>query len=541
MKSFVRVKKIRGNEYLYEVTPYYDDVSGKVRQKTRYLGKRDESGAAITPSSRKQRSRVLSCGDYLPFLGVTRDLGLEAILRSVLSSRDTSTVLALAISLAARPGILTSLSEWYNRTTVSLAYPDADMRPGKILQLVQNLSDFHILERFSRSNAGPLPGTILAGLVFGIMREETSPFLREYCPPGAHQVVEYYMVVCDPGQAIVSQVQRLPGPARSRLNTCARNSSLTGDHVPVVFPMGCITAGHLGLLAEADFPFVLPVPPLRLFGWKDTEDILKAVLADSNYHTLQDEAVFIKASPVHIGPRIIPGFIVLNAPSERTARLRHHHEVFRIQEDLKNIRILPGVNPEGIIRDIAGDIAPFITWIPAESGGNARINREALMHSIVEAGMIMVLHQGRMTREECLTLLSARRRFNDIISERVQLLYQMMHRQPTDRMSEGLIFIAVLASALRWRLEILLPRLDARYSASLDTLMASLCSLTVTAGPGRRRKPSRAAQGQLSILEALDCLPDRVIPGCSPIPGFTDEEKEVVPEENTFGDEDAVE
>ena len=33
MKSFTRVKVIKGQEYLYEITPYYDKEKKQVRQK----------------------------------------------------------------------------------------------------------------------------------------------------------------------------------------------------------------------------------------------------------------------------------------------------------------------------------------------------------------------------------------------------------------------------------------------------------------------------------------------------------------------------
>ncbi|MEN6610833.1 MAG: hypothetical protein ABFC24_08315 [Methanoregulaceae archaeon] len=526
MKSFIRVKIVRGNEYLYEITPYYDSATGKVRQKSKYLGKKDTSGAPIPPVSRKQTSRTLSCGEYLPFLGIAHDLGLDTMLQSVISQKDTDAVMALAINLAARPGALTSITDWYDWTAISMVYPDADLRPAKIMQLLQNLSDFRIMEWFNTTNSKPASYTKTAALVTNIVREETFPFLREYCPPGAGPAREYFMILCDPDEGIISGGRRLPDTVRSILHSCSRGTPQTDENVPVIFPRGAITAGHLNQLAETDFPFVLPIPPLRAFGRDDARTILKAVLADLNFRTLQNESVYIKASPISVGSRILPGFIVLNAPSERAARIRHHHEIFRLVEDLKNITIPPGVDPSDIIRDIAGDLAPFVTWIPGEAAGSARIDRDALMHVIMEAGMVLVLHRGGMRREECMALLTARRTLNDILSERIRLFYRMMHEQPTERMAEGMLFIAILAAALRWRLEILLPRVKGRAGSSIDALMGSLCTITVTAGPGRRRKTGGAIRGQRSILSILNCMPDRVIPGCSPLPEESDEAPE---------------
>lgn len=518
MKTFTRIKKIGGNEYLYEVTPYYDPITGKIRQRSRYLGKKDETGVAITPSSRRQTSRVLSCGEYLPFLGTAEELGFRETLEDLLPPRDVSTIMSLAISLAAHPGSFTSLQDWYDWTAVSLVYPDADMRPAKLLQIIQNISDVHILDRFTAQREDSEISIPSAGLALEVIQEETSAFLKDYSPAGGHPSPEYYLIRCDPETGIVNGACKLPETVRARLNPGTLQKTLPWENTPVVYPLGCIPSGHLRLLADTEFPFVLPVPPLRVFSDEDARSILKAVLADSNFRTLEDEGVFIKASPINIGSRVIPGFIVLNGPSERLARVRHHREMFRLMEDLRNITIPPGVRPEDIIRDIARDLAPFVTWTPDEKGGRAQMNRDAMMLAIMEAGMQLILHRGSMQREECLDLLSARRTFNDILTERLGILCRMMETEARERMFDGILFITILSSAIRWRLEKKLPLVKGKGSISIDALMGTLCTITITTGPGRRRNAKGAIPGQKTTLASLQCLPDQVISGCSPLP-----------------------
>ena len=53
MKSFIRVKKINGQEYLYEITPYYDKEKKQIRQKSKYLGK-NVNGVPIRVRSQDQ-------------------------------------------------------------------------------------------------------------------------------------------------------------------------------------------------------------------------------------------------------------------------------------------------------------------------------------------------------------------------------------------------------------------------------------------------------------------------------------------------------
>ena len=42
-KSFIRTKIINGHPYLYEITPYWDPVAKKQHQKSKYIGKAEET------------------------------------------------------------------------------------------------------------------------------------------------------------------------------------------------------------------------------------------------------------------------------------------------------------------------------------------------------------------------------------------------------------------------------------------------------------------------------------------------------------------
>ena len=39
MKKFIRSKLINDKEYFYEITPYYDPETKRIKQKSKYLGK----------------------------------------------------------------------------------------------------------------------------------------------------------------------------------------------------------------------------------------------------------------------------------------------------------------------------------------------------------------------------------------------------------------------------------------------------------------------------------------------------------------------
>lgn len=65
MKSFTRIKLIKGQEYLYEVTPYYDPETGKWRQKTKYLGKNID-GEPVKKDRGGKIGQIYEFGEYIP-------------------------------------------------------------------------------------------------------------------------------------------------------------------------------------------------------------------------------------------------------------------------------------------------------------------------------------------------------------------------------------------------------------------------------------------------------------------------------------------
>ncbi|MDF0591782.1 IS1634 family transposase, partial [Methanotrichaceae archaeon Mx] len=93
MKSFTRIKKINGHEYLYEITPYYDKEKKKIRQKSKYLGK-NVNGVAVKVRSVDQiPKKVLSHGEFVPLKQIAEDLEMEKVLSGVVPGKEVWPIL----------------------------------------------------------------------------------------------------------------------------------------------------------------------------------------------------------------------------------------------------------------------------------------------------------------------------------------------------------------------------------------------------------------------------------------------------------------
>ena len=96
MKSFFRIKKIHGKEYKYEIMPYYDKETKKIRQKSRYIGPVND-GKVV-----EKTVTTYSYGDLLPVMKVLKDLNLPGMLKNIVGEHSTI-VLIMAINRVIRP------------------------------------------------------------------------------------------------------------------------------------------------------------------------------------------------------------------------------------------------------------------------------------------------------------------------------------------------------------------------------------------------------------------------------------------------------
>ena len=123
MKSFTRIKTINGQEYLYEITPYYDKEKKQIRQKSKYLGK-NLNGVPVKIRSKDQfPKKVLSHGEFIPLRKISEDLDLEQILSETLPANQIWPVLSLAMNYVIRPRALTHIQSWYEGTILQKIIP----------------------------------------------------------------------------------------------------------------------------------------------------------------------------------------------------------------------------------------------------------------------------------------------------------------------------------------------------------------------------------------------------------------------------------
>ena len=149
MKPFIRSKSIKGNEYLYEITPYYDPEKGKWRQKSRYLGK-NVDGEPVRKTNKTTGGQIYDLGEYIPAYWAIREYKVIEALLSCFSPEEAGLLVIVAINRLIHPCSPRHLDTWLSGTYLTRLIPGPTPDPGSLYQLLQNLSNRSVISLFSR-------------------------------------------------------------------------------------------------------------------------------------------------------------------------------------------------------------------------------------------------------------------------------------------------------------------------------------------------------------------------------------------------------
>jgi transposase len=129
--SFLRVKNIKGNLYLYEVTPSYNTETKKRSQKSKYIRKvlqhedienitRDPLPLPFEPPKLKE---IKAFGDAYVFNSIVEEIGLRKVLLKCFLEEDTNFLLLLTAYRLLCGGSLCHLSSWMETSDLLHFYP----------------------------------------------------------------------------------------------------------------------------------------------------------------------------------------------------------------------------------------------------------------------------------------------------------------------------------------------------------------------------------------------------------------------------------
>lgn len=508
MKPFTRVKVIKGQEYLYEVTPYRDEKN-KLRQKTRYLGKNINGVPVKVRSQQQPPKRVLSYGEFLPLQHITQELQLELHLTKFFSSSQTWSLLTMAMSQVIRPRALSHINSWYEGTILSEDHPDLPLSSQSISNLLTKIGETAVHHEFARELIQLTnPHRTMVYDITSLSSYSQLINLLEY---GYNRdnldlpQINLAMMV-DPAKGIPLMYDLYPGSivdVSTIKNTIAKMQSLGITNCTLVMDRGFFSTVNVKDLAENGYSFIIPAP-LSLKTAKQAISSTHAAIEDPNNLKLyQDEPIFVMPVSLTIGTVTLQGYAYYDQRREQDERRLFYRRLHDVAEKLRSMTIKPWMNPTDVVEESARNFAPYLEWKVRENAFEVSIRKNAVSQRVNRMGLFILLFQGSFEWDECLALY----RCKDIVEKVFAMLKNDIEALPLnvrkDSTVAGYLFVCFLSLILRMRLLRLLKESGLNKKYSIEGLLTELEKLRLMILPDGTKIPTEVTKRQRDILTSL--------------------------------------
>lgn len=463
MRSFIRVKKINGIEYLYEITPYYDPKTKRIRHRSKYLGK-NVGGKAVKVRVKPPRMSY-SYGEFLPLLDIIKDLKLAEILSQHLTEKEVKVILTLAQNRILQPLALYHIASWYEGTILSRVYGHLPLSSQSLSNLLNQIGESDLHLRFSQSLIQNL--STKATLIYDVTSLSSYSALINlleygYNRDNLHVPQVNLSVVLDKARCIPVMYEVYPGSVvdvTTLQNTLAKVRNLGIQEVTLVLDRGFYSTANLEALLSKDFAFILPAP-LTVKAAKQLLSSVHREIEDANLLKIYNgEPLFVK--PVALRIKIekkkeeveVSGFVYYDQKREQSERELFYRRLYEVVEKLRKVEIKEWMKSRDLFEEIAGKLfSPYLKYRVVNRRFEVSVRKKAVAQRVNRMGKFILLYRGNLDWSECLTTY----RGKDLLEKGFDTLKNDLELLPLNVQKEntlkGILLINFLALIIRMRL-----------------------------------------------------------------------------------------
>lgn len=509
MKPFIRLKKINGQEYFYEITPYYDKETKKIRQKSRYLGKNVNGVPVKVRSQDKIPKKVLSHGEFVPLKKISEDLKLEETLSLTLPSNEVKPVLTLAMNYAIRPRALAHIQSWYEGTALSEDHPDLPLSSQSLSRMLSRIGESSANLEFSQRFIQRL--STCSTLIYDITSlssysQNISLLEYGYNRDGLDLPQVNLSLIVDKDLGIPVMYDLYPGSiadVSTLKNTVKKIKSLGVQDYVLLMDRGFFSTDNINELISSDLSFIIP-PTSNLKKVKEAISAIHSRIDDPDYLKLYEkEPLFVMPVEIDVGENRLKGYAYYDQRREQQERNSFYKRLYDLMEVLRAKSIKPWMNPAEIFRETAKRDARFIEWKVADGKFEVSLRKNAVSQAVNKMGKFILLYRGEFSWDECLALY----RSKDVVEKGFDVLKNDIELMPanlkTNSSLRGYLFVAFIALILRMKLMKMMrdAKLNKRYS--VEGLFTELEKIKLMVLPDGEKITTEISKSQREILDAL--------------------------------------
>lgn len=509
MKSFTRVKVINGQEYLYEITPYYDRDKKIIKQRSKYLGKNVNGVPVKVRSQGIPPKKVLNYGEFLPLSKIISDLELEIVLSKVVSPERARVLLALAMDKLLHPHSLRYIQNWYEGTYLAEDHPNLPLSSQSLSGLLKSVGvgleplEFsrHLIQHIKTSNTLIYDITSVSSFT-----QSMSLFEYGYNRDGLDLPQINLSLVVDKQLGIPVLYDVYPGSivdVSTLKNTIKKIKAEGVKDFTLIMDRGFFSTSNIEELMDSDLSFIIP-PASTLKNVKEIISDIHSKIDDPDYLKMyQDEPLFVMPVTIDIGEIKLAGYAYYDQKREQQERNSFYKRLYGVITRLKAINLKPWMDARSVFLETAKKDAKYIEWCVKEGHFDVSLRKNAVSHRVNKMGKFILLYRGKFEWDQCISFY----RSKDMVEKGFDYLKNDIEITPLNTKTEstlrGYLFVCFLALIIRMKLQRMIKEGEIQDKYSVDGVITELEKIKLLILPDGQRLVTEITKRQRKILEAL--------------------------------------
>ena len=514
MRTVVRTKTIKGIDYLYEITYYYDQASKRTRQHSRYLGKAVNGHPVRVRDVAGIPKAALNYGEFLPCFAASETYDLERRLARYLSPEEVQAVLTLTYNRAIRPLAMHQIASWYQSTILSRRYPDTPLSSQYLSTLLVKIGQDAIPFRFFQDLVADLsPQTTLFYDITSLSSYTSAIQFFEYGHnrDGYHLPQVNLSLIVDKDRGIPLLYDLYPGSivdVSTLKNTLEKLRVLGITRSTLIMDRGFCSGANLTALVKSQVSFIMPASRIFKSVKQTLSRLRRTITRSQNLHLFKEKAVFVEPVELMIEGVSFSGYGYYSPQREQDERERFYRKLRETIDYLETIELKPHQKPRQVFEKYAGIYASYLSWKAVDGKLHIAVREKAVTQRVHKMGLALLLYRGEFTWDECLSLYRSRNlveRSFDVLKNDLELLPLNVKRRES---LCGLLFVSFLSLLVRMHIQKQLQTTGVVKKCSLERVFLVLENIRWLMLPGGKELITEIGKKQRTILDAFAILPE---------------------------------
>lgn len=509
MKSFTRVKKIHGQDYLYEITPYYDPATKKIKQKSRYLGKNVNGTPVKILSQGAPPKKILSYGEFLLLSKIVKELNLDRTLQELFSERETQSILAIAFNHLVHPRAIMHIQRWYEGTVLSDQHPDLPLSSQSLSMLLDSIGNRGIHLDFSKKLVENLStsSTLIYDITSLSSYSEKISLLEFGYSRGNPDLPQINLsLIVDQERGIPVMYDLYPGSivdVSTLKNTIQKLQAVGINNHTLILDRGFFSTANIEELTPKKLSFIVSASQSLKTVKQAISTIHETIDDPSHLQTYEKEPLFVMPVQIEIGDRLVNGFAYYDQNREQRERNSFYKKISEVLDKLRTIELKSWMNPHDVFKEVTGRYQKYVAWSVVDNKFEVSIRKNAVSQHVNKMGKMILLYDGNFSWIQCLSLYKSR----DAVEKAFSLLKSDLEIMPLNVKKEstlkGYLFVCFIALLINMRLAKILAEGNLIKKYSIESLFTELEKLKLVVLPDGRKIVAESTKRQNDILKVL--------------------------------------